>query len=323
MEHSFKAMGGEFRLMCFPQNYLSREDVRCLFVQAQKETERIEDKFTEFRESPFNEINDQAGVSPVAVDDEIWDVIQKSLSLSRESNGLFDISHACIGHLWRKQRQKGKILSMEERENLRKFIDYKKIHLDEKKRTVFLPHKKMRIGLGGVGKGYAIDKIFDLLEHHGLYNFYVNGSGDIRVHSHGNAPRPWRIGIKNPFSPDKSIGILHLSNGSVASSGGYIKKNHFNHTFVDHHILDPSRGGSRSDLLAATVIAKDAVTSDTTATILMNLSAHQATKYLDDMDLMGFVVDESGKVHLSSKALKRFVSITFPKGLIGRPYGTD
>ena len=299
MEHTFKAMGGEFQLMCFPQNFLSREDVRCLFIRAEKETKRIEDKFTEFRESPFNEINLQAGLSPVTVDDEMWNLIQKSLSFSKESNGLFDITHACIGHLWKKRRSEGKTLSMEERSHLKELIDYKKIHLDEKRKTVFLPRKKMRIGLGGIGKGYAIDKIFDLFISHGLYNYYINGSGDIRVHSHARAPRPWRIGIKNPFSPDKSIGILRLSNGSVASSGGYVQKNNYK----DHHILDPSQGISQGELLASTVIAKDAVTADTTATILMNFSSREAMKYLDDRDLTGFVVEKSGKVRLSSKAL--------------------
>ena len=165
----------------------------------------------------------------------------------------------------------------------------------------------MKIGLGGIGKGYAVDRVFDLLKSKGLYNFYVNGSGDIRVHSHVMAERPWKIGIRNPFSKDmtKSIGIIQLREGSIASSGGYIHKID-NKKFTDHHILNPKKGFSEENLIAVTVIDKEMVAADTTATILMNLSSHEAVAYLNQYKLMGFVIDSSGKTSLSNKALKSF-----------------
>ncbi|MCY4523354.1 MAG: FAD:protein FMN transferase [Halobacteriovoraceae bacterium] len=305
--HTFTAMGGEFQLMCFPQNYLSKKEVIKLFIEAQNEVERIEDKLTDFKDSPFNAININAGISPVVVDDEIWNIIKKSLKISKQTKGLFDISYASIGHLWRKAKTENKIISLEKRKYLRQFINYKKIKLDKKKQSVFLPHSKMKIGLGGIGKGYAVDRIYDFLKSKGLYNFYINGSGDIRVHSHSKAPRPWRIGIRNPFSKDvtKSIGVIQLREGSIASSGSYIHKVN-NKDFVDHHILNPTKGLSKENLITATVIGSDMITADTTATILMNLSSKNAIQYLDKQSLIGFVIDYQGKTHLSDKAFKSF-----------------
>ena len=200
-----------------------------------------------------------------------------------------------------------KILSHSEREELKQYVNYKKIKMDPRNQSVYLPHPKMKIGLGGIGKGYAVDRVFDFFKKKGLYNFYINGSGDIRVDSHASAPRPWKIGIRNPFSKDanKSIGLIQLRKGSIASSGGYIHRMD-NEKFTDHHILHPQKGASKGDLIASTVIDEEMVMADTTATILMNLSCNQAIVYLDKYKLTGFVIDSFGKSHLSKKALKHF-----------------
>lgn len=307
-EYKFKAMGGEFQLLCFPQTFLSKEEVMAIFKKAEVEVLRIQEKLTDFTDSPFNKINEFAGKSPVKVDQEIWDIIKKSHRISKESNGIFDISFAGLGHRWRKAKENGRTLSFVERSKAQTLIDYRKIKRNPLTKTIYLPHEEMRIGLGGIGKGYAVDRVFELLKKEGLYNFYVNGSGDIRVHSHENAPRMWRIGIRNPLSRDskKSIGVIQLANGSVASSGGYI---HFNETEdgrADHHIVNPRDGLSGDEIISSTVIADDALTSDTTATILMNLTPDEGITFLDRFKRAGFIIDKSGKTHLSKRALNLF-----------------
>ncbi|MCP4915009.1 MAG: FAD:protein FMN transferase [Oligoflexia bacterium] len=308
LNHRFKAMGGEFQLLCFPQNDLSKEQVLELFNDAESEVKRIELKFTDFCDSEFNEINKYAGLKPVEVDNEIISLIKKSLDISNKSNGAFDISYASIGHLWREAKKEKRTLSTVEREKIKNFVDYKKIEINEVQKIVYLPHREMKIGLGGIGKGYAVDQVFNLLKSKGLNNFYVNGSGDIRVHSHKNAPRPWRIGIKNPFSKnlDRSVGYLQLKEGSVASSGSYIQYNELEKDYSDHHILNPKSGLSNNDLITTTVVAETALEADTTATILMNFSTMDALKYLNEYDLLGFLIDSTGKTHLSKKALAAF-----------------
>ncbi len=308
VEKRYRAMGGEFLFRCFPQNFHSHKDVEKIFDQAYQEIKRIEEKFTDYKPSPFNQINDCAGINPCVVDEETFNLVQQSIKISEDSNGIFDISYASVGHPWRIAKTEGFVLSALERNKLKQYIDYKKIKLNKKEKSIYLPHKKMRIGLGGIGKGYAVDSAFKLCKHAGLYNFYVNGSGDIRVHSNENAPRAWKIGIRNPLSsdPSKSIGIIQMTNGAIATSGGYIQKINNHDNKADHHIIDSSSGRSREEVISSTVIAKDALDADVIATILMNLSSNDAVTYLNNQNLIGCIVSKNGTCLLSDKAITQF-----------------
>ncbi len=302
----YQIMGGEFQFLCFPQNFLSKEDVYKIFDEAYTEVKRIEVKFTDFKPGFFNEINKQAGISAVVVDDETLQLIKESIKVSKISQGTFDISFASVGHLWREQKENGHSLDQETIINHLKYIDYNLIQIDEIKKSVYLPYPQMKIGLGGIGKGYAVDQVYKYFIKKGLYNFYVNGAGDIRVHSRLDAPRKWRIGIRNPLSQDasKSVGIIQMAEGAIASSGGYI--HNVNGDKFNHHIIHPKTGLSSREIISSTVIAKDAITADTTATILMNMGKQEAVEYLNQYDLMGLVFCREGRSYLSKKALKHF-----------------
>ncbi len=296
-------MGGHFEFCAFPQNFFSRKEVEDLFKSAASIVNNIEAKFTEFKDSPFNEINKHAGIKPVKVDDEIYALIKKSLEISQESNGIFDISTAAIGHAWRKAKQKGEELPEKERDELFHFVDYTKIILNEKDQSIFLPHPKMRIGLGGIGKGYAVDQAFEWLKKRGLYNFSVNGSGDLRFHARPDAPRKWRVGIQNPFSLDQSkiVGVIEIQEGAVATSGGYKQ-----FTKNEHHIINPKSGHSEHSIASATIIENNCIAADTAATIVMNLSAPLALEYLNQRNIFGALISSEGKSLLSNKALNHF-----------------
>lgn len=303
---TYQVMGGEFQFLCFPQNFLSKDEVYQLFDDAFAEVKRIETKYTDFKPSHFNQINQSAGIRPVVVDDETIFLIKESLRVSAQSSGIFDISFASIGHLWRDKKEKNEVLDQETITNQLPFINYKLIEINEQDKTVFLPFAQMRIGLGGIGKGYAVDQVYRLFIKRGLYNFYINGSGDIRVHSRPDAPRKWRIGIRNPLSADasKSVGVIQMGLGAIASSGGYI--HNVNGDKYNNHIINPKTGVSNRDIISSTVLADDALTADTTATILMNMSKSEAVHYLNDHNLMGLVFDSAGISYLSNKALANF-----------------
>ena len=302
----YTAMGGEFQFLTFPQTYLSKEDVLKIFDEAYLEVKRIENKLTDFKPSPFNQINEMAGIKPVVVDHETLSLIKKAIMISQKSQGLFDISFASIGHIWRKYSEVGKSIPEEVIANKISLINYHDIVINEVDSTVFLPNADMRIGLGGIGKGYAVDAVYNLFLKRGLTNFYVNGAGDLRVHSRADAPRPWRIGIRNPLSIDKvrNVGIIQLANGAIASSGGYI--NNVAGNTQDHHIIHPKMGRSKTEVIGSTVLADDSTTADTTATILMNMSVPEALKYLNDENLSGIVFSHEGMSYLSDRALKNF-----------------
>ena len=303
---NYQVMGGEFQFLCFPQNYFSKEDVYKIFDEAYDEVKRIEVKFTDFKPSLFNEINKFAGIRPVSVDDETMFLIKESIEVSDRSQGTFDISFASVGHLWRAYKAENKVLAQETINQYLKFIDYKLIQIDEIKKTVYLPHSQMKIGLGGIGKGYSVDQVFNYFIKKGLYNFYINGAGDIRVHSRADAPRKWRIGIRNPLSEDasKSVGIIQMAEGAIASSGGYI--HNVNGDKFNHHIINPKTGLSNREVIASTVIADNAITADVTATILMNMGKIKAIEYLNEQNLSGLVFCSEGRSYLSDRALKNF-----------------
>lgn len=305
IELSSHHMGGEFLFKIFPGTTKGHEEIKSIAHLAFDEVKRIENLLTDFRDSPFNDINKNAGIRPVEVDDEILSIIKDSLLLSKETDGAFDISFASMGHLWREHKRKGTEPSQSQMIEAASLIDFKKIELDETNKTVFLPIKNMKIGLGGIGKGYAVDRGFDLLRRYGLSNFYFNGSGDIRVHSRADAPRTWRIGVRNPFSddPQKSCAYFEVANGSLATSGNY---NNFIHKLGKkfHHIIDPTTGNSSRDLVSVTVFADSAQVSDTTATSVMIMGRKKGLEYLNLKNINAFVIDEEGKVHHSDKSFK-------------------
>jgi thiamine biosynthesis lipoprotein len=298
-----KHMGGEFQFKIFPGSVHGHDHIKEIAKLAFNEVARVENLLTDFRPSPFNLINENAGLRPVEVDDEVFNIISESIELSRETCGAFDISFASVGHLWREHKKKGTAPSKAAMQEASKNIDYKNIELDAKLRTVFLPHSQMRIGLGGIGKGYAVDRGFDLLKRHGLSNFYFNGSGDIRVDSRKDAPRPWQVGVRNPFSedPTKSCAYFKIQTGALATSGNY---NNFIHKLGKkiHHILDPKTGCSARDLASVSVFAETAQRADTTATSVMIMGQKKGLEYMNKFDLNGFIINESGDVLRSQKS---------------------
>lgn len=297
----FEAMGGEFEFSCFPQNFKTMEEVYLLFDRGMDEVKRIQEKFTDHKPSYFNRINESAGISPTKVDQETISLLNMAIDASKKSDGLFDISFAVLGQIWREGG-----LTPEVIEEKRPFINYQMIEIDEESNEVYLPHKEMRLGLGGIGKGYAIDCVYDLFQKEGLYNFFINGAGDIRVHARADAPRAWKIAIRNPLSVNsaKSIGVIELRNGAVASSGGYI--HNIDGDLFNNHIINPKTGKSSDEIIATTVLAEDAISADLTATILMLLDLQRGLLYLDHHNLSGIIIDKTGRSHLSKRAMSQF-----------------
>lgn len=297
-----KIMGGSFLISGWA-NAEGQEWIHHSFQAALEYAKNLEEMLTDFHESSFNDINKFAGLRPVEVSDEILEVIQLSLEYSYRSKGAFDISYASVGQLWREARKRGSLPNVVELTKARVFVDYRKIEINKKNKTVYLPERQMKIGLGGIGKGFIIDKTFDFLRQKQIENFMVNGSGDVRVHSSKNAPRPWRFGIQNPFDPtkNKKMGWLSLRDGSLATSGDYvhyIEKNAQKH----HHILNPKTGEPTIDLSSVTVIGATAVEADTQATIMMIQGKENALEYAMEQKLWAVIVDTQGNVLLSQKA---------------------
>jgi thiamine biosynthesis lipoprotein len=294
-------MGCPWTIQAYVPLWRSSEEVERLIRLAFAEVSRIESLMTDFRDSPFNEINRMAGIQPVKVCQEIMNVVTIAMSFSRDSDGAFDLSYASLGHLWRDAMRRGIPLSYEVIQRAKTFVNYRKIEIDKERDTIFLPSPEMRIGLGGIGKGYAVDRAYEFLRKCGLENFFVNGAGDIRVHSNESAPRPWKIGVRNPFAArDVALGFVEVRNGAVATSGDYERCfRHEGQKF--HHVLDGRSGEITQAISSVTLFAKSAVTADVCATTAMVLGPIEGIAFLNRRrDVSGFLVDQEGKIYKTS-----------------------
>lgn len=308
------AMGGQFTLMAYPQPFLSMEEVETCFLKAEKEVARIENLFTEFRESEITKINNSAGKHPVVIDQEVFDLILYSLELSKDTKGVFDITHASYNRAFRDSVIGQKALTDEEVNQFRKLMDYSQVELNLENLTIFFKNPDLKIGLGGIGKGYAVDRVYQQLLGEGLINFCVNGNGDIRVHAHKSAPRPWRIGIRNPFSKDqnKNAGFIEIYNGSVSTSGSYFQNNNAGDPLRDHHILSKRNLRNISVTVSATIFAETCTESDSLGTFAMAMPPLEAIQYFNKAKIKAILIDDSGKTHLSKMALSSHYQNTSP-----------
>ncbi len=301
-------MGGLFIYRAYPQPYMSPEKVKELFKEAHEEVLRIQRKYTEFEESVLTDINKRAVYEEVLVDEETWYLLMQARDFYKKSQGVFDITFAGYGKRWRQALKEGLSLSDEEKAKLRETVNFKNITLNKERQTVFFKEKTTQISFGGMGKGYAVDCAFNLLKEKGMVNFCVNGSGDMRVHATKDAPRPWRIGIRNPFAkdPQQSAGLIQVKNGGVSTSGSYIQLNQSDESGRDHHVLNFYEDDSEAPPVSVTIVGESSMESDVWATIGLAVDMPKAYQLMVENNLYGIIIDKEGKTLLSPRALQHF-----------------
>ena len=174
--------------------------------------------------SDLYRINAAAGIEPVVVQKETFDIIERSLHISALTQGAFDISYGSVDkRLWNFDIHQNELPDPETAKKMVRLINYRNILLDKAAKTVMLKEKGMRIGLGGIGKGYAAEKTRQYLKSLGATAGIVNASGDLTTW--GNQPdgKPWTIGIADPNNASSIFSYLEVSDMAVATSGNYEK----------------------------------------------------------------------------------------------------
>ena len=189
--------------------------------KAVNEISRIEQLLTTFNESSqTNQINANAGIKPIAVDKEVFDLIRRSLKISALTQGAFDISYGSIDkRFWNFDTHMTVLPDKEIAKRSVQLINYRNIILEEENYTVFLKQKGMRIGFGGIGKGYAAEMAKKKLLEKGVGSGIINASGDLTAWGMQPDGRPWRIGISNPDRPQDVFSYMDISGKAVATSG--------------------------------------------------------------------------------------------------------
>ncbi len=265
--------------------------------QAIAEITRIENLISEWRPgTQVSEINRNAGIQPVRVDREVFDLTRRAIAYSEQSQGAFDISIAAMDRIWVFD---GSMTEMPSADSIRKSVEkvgYRNIVLDSANCTVYLPLKGMKIGFGSIGKGYAADKGRELMKSLGVKGGIVNASGDLSAWGSQPDRKPWKIGINNPFKPHKILKVLKIKEASVATSGSYEK-----YAEIDgrrySHIINPKTGYPSTGLTSVTVTGPSAEFANALSTSVMVLGEKEGIGLLKRFPEYGYVmVTDRGRV---------------------------
>ena len=263
-------------------------------LDAYHEMERVENLLSyQKSSSEISRINNSAGIKPVHVSEETFSILQRSVNYAHKLQGLFDITIGPVTSLWGFSSPEGGHLP-QKKEILQRLasVDYRNLALNTRDTTAFLKRRGMLIDLGGIAKGYAIDRASFVLKQNDITDFILNAGGDIYVSGQKDLTTLWRIGVKDPRNQEELIARFDLKNYAVATSGDY-ERFIIGNGKRYHHIFDPRTGYPGQLAQSATTFAPTAEEADVLATFLFILGPEQAQK--DKFAHPFLFVDASGR----------------------------
>lgn len=247
-------------------------------------------------------INKMAGIAPVRVDKELFDIIYRSCKVSALTGGAFDISFAAMDRIWNFDRAEHALPDSATVRKAASLINWQNIILDRANQTVFLREKGMKIGFGAIGKGYSANKAKSVMEKiPGVLGGVVNASGDLMAWGQSNHSDGWTVQISDPKDKNKSLGWLRLNNLSIVTSGDYEK--YFMSGGVRYaHIINPRTGYPVTAIKSVTIITPDAELSDALATSVCVLGVKDGMALINKLnDVEGLIVDVNDSIYTSDK----------------------
>ena len=267
------------------------------------EVKRIENLISDWiPTTQISQVNKNAGIKPVKVDTEVFDLVGRAIKVSQITSGAFDISYASMDKIWKFD---GSMKTMPTEEAIKKSVSkigYKNIILDSKEQTIFLKNEGMKLGLGGIGQGFIADKIKALLQSKGCVSGIVNVSGDINTWGKQSDGKPWTVAIVNPMNKNKVFATFPLEDSAVETSGSYEKFVTFNGVRYSH-IIDPRTGYPAQGVVSVSVFAKQTEIADALATGIFVLGVEVGIDLVNQLKgIECIMVDDKGKIH-SSKGI--------------------
>ncbi len=249
--------------------------------------------------SETSEINRNAGIKPVKVDEELFNLIGRCVEISKLTEGAFDISFASMDKIWKFD---GSMTEMPSEDAIKQSVSkvgYQNIILDPENLSVFLKLEGMKIGFGAIGKGYAADKAKILLMKKGVSAGIINASGD--MNTWGRQPNGdfWKVAITNPMDKNKAFALLPLKDNAVVTSGNYEKYVTFNGVRYTH-IIDPRTGYPATGIISATVFAPKAEIADALATSIFVMGKDVGIDFVNQLPKIEcIVIDNDGNIFAS------------------------
>ena len=264
------------------------------------EVKRIENLISDWiPTTQISKVNQNAGIAPVKVDQEVFELVERAIKISSLTSGAFDISYASMDKIWKFD---GSMTTMPTPEVIKKSVErvgYQNIILNPKEVTIFLKNQGMKLGLGGIGQGYIADKIKVLLQEKGCKSGLVNVSGDINTWGKQPDGKLWTVGIVNPLNKNKVFATFPLDESAVETSGSYEKYVTFNGKRYSH-IIDPRTGYPASGIISVSVFAKQTELADALATGIFVLGVEVGLDLVNQLKGIGcIIVDDKGTIHVS------------------------
>jgi len=292
-----KLMGSRFDISVVAS---SPEDGEKYLDLAIAEISRIEKLISSWdANSQTSEINRNAGIKPVKVDTELFELIQRAIQISKITEGAFDISYASMDKIWKFDGTMIEMPTEEEIKNSVQKVGFENIVLDQNMQTVFLKLPGMKIGFGAIGKGYAADKAKKLLQDNGVKAGLMNASGDLNCWGKQPDGSSWKVGITNPLNKDKLFSWFDIDNQGVVTSGNYEKYIEFNGKRYTH-IIDPRTGYPATGILSVTVFAPKAELADALATSIFVMGTSVGLDFIDQLKgVECIIIDDQNKMHYS------------------------
>jgi|TARA_B110000444_G_scaffold40683_1_gene36617 thiamine biosynthesis lipoprotein len=294
-------MGSDFEITIVDKN---ESNANFLLDLAINEISRIEKLISSWdKNSQTSLINLNAGIKPVKVDKELFDLIARALKISDLSQGAFDISYASLDKIWYFDKE---MLEMPSKEDIIKSVSkvgYHNIILNKEKQTVFLKIKGMKIGFGAIGKGYAADMAKSILVKNEVKSGIINASGDLTAWGKKPSGKDWMVAIVNPLNKSKIFSWLPIKNKAVVTSGNYERFIKFNDKSYSH-IIDPRTGYPSQGILSVTIFTEKAELADALATSVFVLGQEIGMNLINQLKGIDCIIINKENKILKSKNIE-------------------
>lgn len=265
------------------------------------EISRIEKLLTTFSDdSQTNQVNQNAGIQPVKVDREVFDLVARSLRISSLTQGAFDITYGSIDKsLWNFDVNMTKLPDAETARKAVRLINYRNIEMNDTECTIYLREKGMRIGFGGIGKGYGAEMAKTVLKQRGVESGVVNASGDLTAWGLQPNGHKWTVGIANPDLSQDVFSYMAISDLAVATSGNYEK-----FAMIDgkkySHTINPRTGLPVTGIKSVTIITTNAEIADAMATPVTIMGINTGLDLINQMkDIEAVIIDDHNRLYTS------------------------
>ncbi|MBS0182546.1 MAG: FAD:protein FMN transferase [Nitrospira sp.] len=279
----------------------SDKDVGSRAIQAGlDEIKRLEQLLSTWRpDSELSRVNAEAGHLPVQVGQETLELVVRSIEMAQLTDGGFNIAVGPAMEAW-SFTERQRIPSGEELQRLKPLVDWTTVQINKEARTIFLPHKGMRVDVGGIGKGYAADRAVAEMKRAGAQGGVVALSGDIRTFGLLPEGEGFLVGIKHPREDEALIAVIDLKDEAISTAGDY--ERFFERDGVRyHHILDPQTLRPARGCQSVTVIAKEGAVADGLDTGIFVLGPTRGMELVERLpDVEAIIIDDKGTVNISS-----------------------